>query len=276
MQMASWFQSKRSATFAFKALRTSAMQLIALSAVSSLFTPTANAKTFTNAYVSFELPDKWDCTLEQTEYVCRTSAPGVDNREAVIILTAKEVGPADQLPLYMQHLKQARTINSRSGQTLQSQVYKVEQTTINNQPWIDGMHISSEVPNYYTRYLATTKDKIAILVTFSAHKLFYTKYNSDFFRAIKSLKVVADASSMRGRGGSGPGGGEGGPLGSSMGGTDDFNNGELPSEGSDGRGGKNDAQTMLGLAFVVLAVGAYFLLKKDKSKKKKKRRPPPP
>jgi hypothetical protein len=28
-------------------------------------------------------------------------------------------------------------------------------------------------------------------VTFSAHKLFYSKYSSEFFRAIKSLRVLA-------------------------------------------------------------------------------------
>lgn len=53
------------------------------------------------------------------------------------------------------------------------------------------MHLGSEIPHYYTRYLATIKGNIAVLVTFSAHKLFYTKYSSDFFRAIKSMRVLA-------------------------------------------------------------------------------------
>ena len=53
------------------------------------------------------------------------------------------------------------------------------------------MHLGSEIPHYYTRYLATLKGNIAVLVTFSAHKLFYSKYSSEFFRAIKSLRVLA-------------------------------------------------------------------------------------
>ncbi len=64
------------------------------------------------------------------------------------------------------------------------------------------MHLGSEIPHYYTRYLATVKGKIAVLVTFSAHKLHYTKYSSEFFRAIKSLRVIATKASMMGKRGS--------------------------------------------------------------------------
>ena len=53
------------------------------------------------------------------------------------------------------------------------------------------MHLGSEVPYYYTRYLATVKVQIAILVTFSAHQRYYTKYSNDFFKAILSLRVNA-------------------------------------------------------------------------------------
>jgi|GEM_PF-449621 len=264
-----------------KLFRTTALlaPILALSALPlMIFVPNAEARLFSNAYVSFELPDKWNCTLEQTEYVCRTGATGVDSREAIIILTAKEVGPSDLLDLYVSHLKQARSITSRTGQTIQSTVYKVDRSTINNQPWIDGMHISSEVQNYYTRYLATTKGKIAILVTFSAHKLYYTKYNSDFFRAIQSLRVVADASLMNHSGGAGAGGaGAGGIFGLSGLGGDPLDEGLPGEENGSGHGSKGGAEAMMGFAVILLALGAYILLKKDKNKKKtKKKRPPAP
>ena len=252
-------------------LRFASLVLMAIFAILTLqLAPeSAEAKVFRNAYVSFELPDKWDCVLELTEWVCRTNSTGADNREAIIILTAKEVGPSDSLPLYQQHLKTARTIPNRAGQPMQSQILKVEQRNISVHPWIDGMHLSSEVPNYYTRYLATTKDKIAILVTFSAHKLYYTKYSGDFFRAIESLRVIATTGLLGGKGGGGvnlPGAdvlGNGSQIDGSYSEGDQY-----PDEESGRKGAGGIATKLFGLAFIILAIGAYLVLKKSGKKKK--------
>jgi hypothetical protein len=231
----------------------------------------ATAKTFRNAYVSFELADRWDCALEQTEWVCRTSPGPTDSREAMIILTAKEVGPSDSLNAYQQHLKTPRSIFSRSGQPIQSRILKVEQRNINQHAWIDGMHEASEIPNYYTRYLATTKDKIAVLVTFSAHKNHYSKYSSDFYRAIESLRVIATKNLMGG--GAGGAGGVGipgaGMLGSSNTGSMGIGE-ELPEEGS---GGGSDVTTKaaMALAALLLLGGLYLVLGKKKKKPAKNR-----
>ncbi len=230
----------------------------------------ALAKTFRNAYVSFELADRWDCTLEQTEWVCRTAAGPTDNREAIIILTAKEVGPSDSLTAYQQHLKTARSIFARNGQPVQSRVLKVEQRTINQHPWIDGMHEASEVPNYFTRYLATTKDKIAILVTFSAHKTHYSKYSQDFFRAIESLRVIATKNLMGGAGGAGGVGIPGSDmLGSANNGAFGMGD-ELPQEGT-GSGADTVTQAAMALAVLLLVGGLYMILRKKKKKPSKKK-----
>jgi hypothetical protein len=242
--------------------------VLATLAILFFFAPAANAKIFRNAYVSFELPEKWDCVLEQTEWVCRPNDPAV-SRQAIIILTAKEVGPMDSLAQYEQHLKAPRTIASRSGQPMISQVLKVENRTIANHPWVDGMHMGSEVPNYYTRYLATTKDRIAVLVTFSAYKLFYTKFSGDFFKAIESLRVIAMKSEA------GKGNGAGGGLGSETFGTSQTMGlaGELeeaPEEGSGNGGGglSGSAKTILGLALLLAAVGIILVTKKKKKQKR--------
>lgn len=240
----------------------------AMATIAILFaTASANAKTFRNAYVSFELGEKWNCTLEHTEWVCRTSDPGL--AEAIIVLTAKEVGPQDALPAYESHLKQPRTVMSKTGASTSSTVYRVEERKIAGHPWIDGMHFASEVPNYYTRYLATTKDKIAVLVTFSAHKLHYTKYSADFFKAIESLRVIATRALMNPAGsGNGLGGGEqfGGAL----------PGGDFPAEpgaaGDEGYGDSDKSETaknLLAGALILGAAGFYFLVLK---KKKKRRR----
>lgn len=151
----------------------------------------AEAKVFRNAYIAFEMPENWKCNLEVTEWVCRAET-GKESREAIIILTAKEVGPTDSFPLYEQHLNNPIKIQLKTGGTAESKiVYKAKSVNVNDQTWVDGLHLGSEVPNYFTRYLATTKEKIAILLTLSAHKNHYTKYSQEFFKTVMSLRVIA-------------------------------------------------------------------------------------
>jgi hypothetical protein len=215
--------------------------------------------------VSFELPDKWDCQLEQTEWVCRPTSPQ-EQQQAIIILTAKEVGPSDSLPAYMAHLKTPRQITSRAGTIINSEVLTVDEKKIADQPWVDGFHKSSEVPNYLTRYLATTKGKIAVLVTFSAHQLYYSKYAQDFLRAIGSLRVIAPKENPN-RGG---GAGGDGPFGLAT--NPDLSGGMvLPGEeqGAGGSGGAlgTKTKTVLALAVILAAIGFYMLVKKGKKKR---------
>lgn len=240
----------------------SACSLTLLGLAFTLFSGSSSeAKTFRNAYVSFDLGEKWDCKPEQTEWVCRTSDPGL--AEAIIILTAKEVGPQDAFATYEGHLKTPRTMVTRSGQSIQSTIYTVQQRNIANHTWIDGMHFSSEVWNYYTRYLVTIKEKIAVLVSFSAHKAHYTKYSADFFRAIDSLRVIANRSLMNG-------GGAGLPGGSIYGGSTDAGAGAMPGEAGMGFGeggggdGGSTAQSLLALAIILGGAGGYLYLKRRK------------
>ncbi len=228
-----------------------------------LTSPDAQAKTFTNAYMSFELPDKWDCSLEQTEWVCRPSAAD-QSQQAIIILTAKEVGPSDSLPAYEAHLKVPRQITSRTGTMIMSEILTVEPMRIADQPWVNGFHKSSEVPNYLTRYLATTKDKIAVLITFSAHQLYYSKYSQDFLRAMSSLRVIAPKSLGR----AGGGGESDGPFGVAQ--NPDLGGVDLPPEEGPGAGGGGalgeKTKMVLAAAVILAAIGAYLLLKRGKKR----------
>ncbi|MCB0351818.1 MAG: hypothetical protein KDD38_11585 [Bdellovibrionales bacterium] len=136
------------------------------------------------------MPPNWECKLDGTEWVC-ISKYEKQAKEAIIILTAKEVGPTDTLTTYTSHLKSPRSLPDKTGKVTPSKVLHVKERLIAGHPWIDGMHLGSEIASYYTRYLATVKDRLAILVTFSAHKDHYTKYSSDFLKAIESIRVVA-------------------------------------------------------------------------------------
>ncbi len=219
-----------------------------------------HAEVFRNAYLSFELPDRWKCVLEGTEWVCRSQLEE-EKKQAIIILTAKEVGPRDDLRSYQDHLRQTRTLNTRTGAKIQSRVYHSKAVRINDQLWVDGFHLGSEIPSYYTRYLATVKDKIAILVTFSAHKLHYTKYSNDFFKSIRSLRAIASPELLKATAGSG--GSPTGQFGSDLNvdlpagfGHDEFGTMVAPESSS--------SSPFRWIALIVLlgAMGGYFYLKK--------------
>lgn len=221
------------------------------------------SKQFRNAYVSFEMRDNWKCSLEVTEWVCRSDAQN-EAKEAVFILTAKEVGPVDSFDAYTQHLNTPQTAAGAPS----SVVYQAKQVKINDQIWIDGLHSGSEVPNYFTRYMATIKDQIAILVTLSAHKDHYTKYSQDFFKTVQSLRVVATKNLLT-TPDSGPIRPGSETLGSTVAGAfpADMTPEDSGAAGEDGAGGSGSSNTtnlLIGLAVILAAVTAYVVLKMSK------------
>lgn len=174
--------------------------------VTSFWTPPVHAKVFQNSYIQFHMPDRWACELKGKAYLCRhkiSKACQVNksttpckqeikkSREAVIVLTAKEKSEIDSIENYKNYLGESRTIQTANGRTSQSQVIHNKVVGISKLKWVDGMHLGSELPHYYTRYLATLKGNVAVLVTFTAHKLFYTRYSTEFFKGIKSLNLTA-------------------------------------------------------------------------------------
>ncbi len=247
-------------------LKPLALTLLILTSLSFSFS--AEAKRFRNAYISFDLPEHWNCTMEGTEWVCFNDQQ--KPKEAVIILAAKEIGPSDTLENYENHLKSARQLNASQGGHQASQVVQVNRVNIDNHTWVDGLHIGSEVNSYYTRYLATTKDRIAILVTFSAHRNFYTRYSHDFIRAINSLRIVAtqDILNQAGAGVRGPDERLGGSFGGMfLGDLDDY----FGEESAPGGKGGGSALLWLGLGLILVATG-FLLLKKQSPQKGKKKK----
>jgi hypothetical protein len=236
------------------------LQQITVFFFSVFFTTLVQAKTFSNAYISFNMPDAWNCSLEQTEWVCR-STRNEEAKEAIIILTAKEVGPTDSYPNYKNHLNSPIQAQGKAGQPSTSQiVYQAKDVKINNQDWLDGLHLGSEVQNYYTRYLATIKDnKIAILVTFSAHKNYYTKYSQLFFDAINSLKVNATSDILSKMGSGGLRGAGDDMFGSGQGGL--MLDGDAPAPRPNSK-----KSTLYAILAVALAAAGIFLIYRARKK----------
>ena len=227
-------------------------------------TQVAFAKLWRNSYVSFELPNQWTCQVEETEWICQGQK--ASKKEAIIVLTAKEVGATDSLDQYLAHLKAPKKIADSSGKPLESEVKIIRKRTLTNHEWVDGQHLHSEIPQFYTRYLATTKRSIAILVTFSAHKEVFTEYAPAFLRAINSLRVIATERLLDNPGGGNMEGAGGGMMaGASVQSAfplDMYSEEELPDEPT------AKQQRMKKLLILLLssvgAIGAYLFFTREK------------
>lgn len=163
-------------------------QLLTVFVLSLLFATSAFAKRFTSQYTEFELPPGWECSLEGTEWVCQ-STNDERKKEAIIILAAKKRGPQDSLDEYMKYLKAQKTFTLPGGKTQVSEAKYSNIKTIADHQWVDSLHLASEVPGFYTRYLATVKEDLGVAVTFSVAKDHYQAYQSMFDKIVESLRV---------------------------------------------------------------------------------------
>ncbi len=148
----------------------------------------AHAKKFASQYCEFELPPGWNCALEGTEWVCQSSNKA-RKKEAIIILAAKIRGEQDSLDQYQSYLKSTKTFKLPGGKTQVSEPKYTELKTINNHRWVDSLHLASEVPGFYTRYLATVKEDLGVAVTLSVAKDLYGSYQGVFDKIVATLRV---------------------------------------------------------------------------------------
>lgn len=165
-----------------------AKRILAFVAIAFLFSPLGHAKKFASQYCEFELPPGWECALEGTEWVCQSSNKD-RQKEAIIILAAKIRGPQDSLDEYQAYLKATKTYKLPGGKTQVSEPKVVEPKTINGHQWIDALHLASEVPGFYTRYLATVKEDLGVAVTLTVVKDLYSQYQSIFDKIVGTLRV---------------------------------------------------------------------------------------
>lgn len=153
-----------------------------------LFTLSAQAKMFSNQYIQFELPSGWQCSIEGSEWVCQSE--NADRRkEAIIILAAKIRGPQDSLAEYQAYLKEGKTYQLPGGKMQRSEPKYTNLKDVNNHQWADALHLASEVPGFYTRYLATVKEDLGVAVTFSVTKDLYNAYQGIFDKVVATLRV---------------------------------------------------------------------------------------
>jgi hypothetical protein len=165
------------------------MRIIGLVAIMMGLAPAKSfAAKFTNQFTEFEMPPQWQCSLEGAEWVCQSNNDA-KKRDAIIVLAAKLKGDQDSLDQYLNYLKAAKTYTSVQGKPVKSDPKYAKTANLNGHPWVDSLHLESEIPGFFTRYLATVKQDIGVLVTYSVNKAKYQQYQGDFDTMIKTLKV---------------------------------------------------------------------------------------
>ena len=231
--------------------------------IASLVLNTENgwSKLFRNDYVQFELPAGWDCKIEGSEWVCQSNDPEV-KKEIIVICAAKQRGPEDEIDKYREHLKKPRPKTDLAGKPYTSEVVWVNEKEIKGQMWVDGMHVGSEIPGFYTRYISTVKGKVAMLLTWSVAKSSYQKYLAEmnaFVNSLQALDNVGEAVA------SGSGFDTPHPLGDDP---------QVPSPADGGAGGalgalaKSNAGKAVGLGIIAAAVVGLIIIRRRKAKKK--------
>ena len=151
-----------------------------------------SAKEFANHYTSFQLPSGWECVSEGNEYVCQSENKD-RKKEAIIILGAKIRNEKDSLEAYKSYLSESKTFAMPNQKKQVSEPKYTKSTMVNGHPWVDSLHLASEIPGFYTRYLATVKADLGVAITMSVGKDFYDAYATIFDRVVQSMRVFRQA-----------------------------------------------------------------------------------
>ena len=160
------------------------------------FTPLF-ANQWGTEYLKFELPETWKCQTDENQYICYP-ADASKRKEALIVTAAKiEDSKEDTLEKYYDYLKKPKEIKTPNGQTITNKVHLIKYISINDTKWIDALHESSEVPDYYTRYLATIQSGIVIVLAYSTSVEKNILYIKDLRSMVQTLKVTAKIPTLK-------------------------------------------------------------------------------
>lgn len=152
----------------------------------------ALAKPFKSQFISLQLPPNWDCKQEELDWVCQPDNLA-ERAEAILVIVTKATNDIDDtFEKYEQVLSQSRPMRDLLGNSYKSKVNYVRSRDIKGQKWVDSLHLGSEVPGFYTRYIASIKEKVAGLVTYSVAESVYPKYAPVLDQMIDSLEIKFD------------------------------------------------------------------------------------
>ncbi len=170
----------------------------------ALTAPSTFAKKFRTDFISLDLPAGWDCVKEEIDWVCQPENLA-HRSEAIVVVVAKSMNPTDDtFEKYQEVLSQPREMRDLTGRIYKSEVKFVNFREINKQKWVDSLTLGSEIPGFYTRYVASIKGKVAGLVTYSIAESVYAKWAPILDKMLESLEIFYDPKTFNDAMNSGP------------------------------------------------------------------------
>jgi hypothetical protein len=134
------------------------------------------------------LPTGWACQNEEQNLVCLDKTEK-SQKNSAIVFSFKIRSAEDSLAVFRDQLARPRTLYQ--GDMASPSLPKgVKDRTINSNLWVEGIHIGSEIPEYYTHYLATVSGEYAVLISFSALQSQYQQAMAVLEPVINSLKLT--------------------------------------------------------------------------------------
>jgi hypothetical protein len=143
------------------------------------------------AYVSFEHPEGWRCELSQGVWICQSTLEA-ERRDSVVLSIATMANEWDSVDNYLEYLKKTRTITDDQGKPIESKVTYTRKRDINGIVWVDSLQVNSELPGFWSRYVATVHNKLAILITYVVSESQYQRLAPQFERMVASLRPNAE------------------------------------------------------------------------------------
>lgn len=124
--------------------------------------------------------------------ICVANTP--EHKENILITFGSKIpGPKDNLKDYKTHLKKAQTNRTPAGKEFKSHISFLKESKIDNTNWVDALHKSGELEQYFTRYLATVHNGVAVVFAVTIVEDKYKKYSLWLKKLVASLKVLAVA-----------------------------------------------------------------------------------
>lgn len=155
-----------------------------------LFSTLTWAHTQTYGPLNFDLPEGWLCRIQDSNMACLDQKEGPET--AAMVLSYKEMGPEDKLDIYKNQLSQPRML--KDGENVQpSEVRSVREIDLNGIKWVEGVHYSSEITDYYTHYFVTAVEPYAFLISISVHKSAYPTDLAKLKPTLDSIHITVPA-----------------------------------------------------------------------------------
>jgi hypothetical protein len=158
--------------------------------LSMLFSAGADAKPFANNFVEMNIPDSWSCSpYAGDDWTCQPMDPG-KVKDIIIVMSFATQGAADSLQEFHKFLQESLMITDPATRAAhKSKPINLQYKDIMGQTWVDSQHLSTAMPNYLTRYLATVKDGRVVLISITVEKTKYGTYMSELYKTVESMKI---------------------------------------------------------------------------------------